>query len=123
MRSPPATTPSSGVAQRSLRGERLADLVEAAAGNFAHAVLADLDAALLSSGDDVACPAGTRSGTDRGNRQTNEAVRRVSALRTRHEAGSRLGSQTPLTTHAAKALGFANDGNLATLVERALAAL
>ena len=97
--------------------------LEAAAGNFAHAVLADLDAAPV--GRAMTLPALRVRAPELVAEIAKQTKRSVESVR--YEPDTRLeaafGSQTPLTTHAAKALGFANDGNLATLVERALAAL
>jgi hypothetical protein len=55
-------------------------------------------------------------------RQTGRDVRSVS-YKPEAELEAAFGSQSPLTTRAALALGFVNDGDLATLVGRALAAL
>jgi nucleoside-diphosphate-sugar epimerase len=94
-----------------------------AASNLAHAIVAELDAAPATRA--MTLPALWVRVTDlvaEIARQTGRDVRSVS-YKPEAELEAAFGSQSPLTTRAALALGFVNDGDLATLVGRALAAL
>ena len=97
--------------------------VECATSNFAHALTVELDAAPLSRAAtlptlrvriaDLVAEIALQTGCDihRVSYEPDEAL----------EAG--FGTQPPVSTAAADALGFASDGDLATLVSRALAAI